>query len=232
VKVKDFVKNNVAYHENLNPVAWQGNELRPEVRAKLLEIALAFTRYLEIPNFKVLDVVLTGSMANYNWTKFSDFDIHVVTRYSDLECDDLAEAFYRAKKQIWNDKHDIMIRGHEAELYVEDVVQPPVSAGVYSLLQNQWLDTPEYNPPSINDKAVNAKVKDLIKQIDTAVRSADDPMDIKRVQDKISKMRRAGLDAAGEFGTENLAFKILRNMGYLEKLSKNFVHQQDQDLSL
>ena len=232
MRARDFVKRNVAYHSELNPVAWSYGQLRPEVRARLLEIANVFVGYLEIPDFKVIDVVLTGSIANYNYTKYSDFDIHVVTRYSDLQCDDLAEAFYRAKKQIWNDAHDIMIRGHEAELYVEDVEQPPISAGMFSLLKNKWIKEPTYSVPTVDDAAVNAKVRDLIKQIDSTLKTADDPEDLKRIMDKLRKMRRSGLDSTGEFGVENLAFKILRNMGYLSKISKTYHKQQDMELSL
>jgi hypothetical protein len=62
--------------------------------------------------------------------------VHVVTRYQDLECNDLAEAFYRAKKEIWNSNHDIVVHGHDVELYVEDAEQPPVSEGIYSLLDD------------------------------------------------------------------------------------------------
>lgn len=232
MRAKDFVKNNVAYHKELNPVAWEGNQMIPEVRERLLEIADRFISYLEIPNFTVEDIVLTGSNANYNWTKFSDFDIHVVTNYSDLQCDDLAEAFYRAKKKIWNDEHDITIYGYDTELYVEDVRQPPVSEGVYSILNDRWLSTPTYNKPSIDSLAVNAKVADLKKQIESAITTADDPMDLKRLSEKIRKMRRAGLDKGGEFSVENLAFKVLRNMKYLDKLSKAFHQQQDDELSL
>ena len=232
MRAKDFIKNNVAYHNELNPVAWAGDQMNSEVRDRLLEIANRFVSYLEIPEFKVEDVVLTGSNANYNWTKFSDFDIHVVTNYSDLQCDDLAEAFYRAKKKIWNDEHDITIYGYDTELYVEDVKQPPVSEGVYSLLHARWLSTPNYNPPTINSPAVNAKVADLKKQIEVAITTADDPDDIKRLSEKLRKMRQAGLDAAGEFSVENLAFKVLRNMGYLEKLSIAYHQQQDDQLSL
>jgi predicted nucleotidyltransferase len=232
MRARDFTKNNVAYNSQLNPAAWDNNTLVEEVRDRLLEIAERFVSYLEIPNFKVEDVVLTGSMANYNWTKFSDFDVHVVTNYSDLQCDDIAEAFYRAKKQIWNDGHDITIYGYDVELYVEDVAQPPVSEGVYSLLNNKWLKTPDFKVPSIDRASVNAKVLDLRSQIDHAIVAADDPEDIKRISEKIRKMRRAGLDAGGEFSTENLAFKILRNMKYMDKLSKAYRQQQDDDLSL
>lgn len=229
---KDFVKDNVAYHDHLNPQIWDGDKLRPEVAKRILQITKIFVHYLEIPNFRVNDVVISGSMANYNYTKYSDVDIHVVTNYEDLECDDLAEAFYRAKKKIWNDNHDIMIYSHEAELYVEDAKNPPVSGGIYSVLKDNWLSVPEYEPPRINDRAINLKVKDLIKQIDVAVDQADDPEDIDRLRTKIRKMRESGLSSGGEFSTENLAFKILRNLGYLEKLSKSYHHQQDINLSL
>lgn len=232
MRAGDFVKGNVAYNRQLSPVAWSGDELRLPVKVALLRAAKFFTDYLDIPDFRVIDVVLTGSMANYNYTKFSDFDLHVVTSYAELECDDLAEAFYRAKKSIWNDRHDITIGGHDVELYVEDVEQPPVSAGVYSLLQDRWLKRPEYNPPSIDDRAINLKVADLAKQIDVAVDRADDPADISRITDKLRKMRRSGLDTTGEFGVENLAYKILRNLGYLDKLETEFNKQQDRAISI
>ena len=232
MRVGDFVKGNVAYNRQLSPVAWSGNELRLPVKVALLRAAKFFTDYLDIPNFRVIDVVLTGSMANYNYTKFSDFDLHVVTSYSDLDCDDLAEAFYRAKKSIWNDRHDITIGGHDVELYVEDVEQPPVSAGMYSLLQDQWIKKPEFNPPAIDDRAINLKVADLAKQIDVAVDRADDPTDISRITDKLRRMRRSGLDTTGEFGVENLTYKILRNLGYLDKLETEFNKQQDQAISI
>jgi hypothetical protein len=45
-------------------------------------------------------------------------------------------------------------------------------------------------------------------------------------------MRQSGLDAGGEFSTENLAFKIIRNKGYLTRLYKNKNSKFDQELSL
>ena len=227
----DLVRSNVAYHKELNPKAWEGGRLRPEVRARLLKIATIFINYLDIPGFDALDIVLTGSIANYNYTRFSDFDLHVVTRYSDLQCDDIAAAFYRAKKEIWNNQHDIMIRGHEVELYVEDVEEPPVSGGIYSIVNDRWIKRPSYDPPRIDDRAVNNKANDLMQRIDRAVGS-NDAADIDRLRTKIRNMRRSGLDTAGEFGVENLAFKIVRNLGYLDKLSTAYTQQQDRDLSL
>jgi pyrimidine deaminase RibD-like protein len=232
MRAQDFVKGNIAYHSELNPATWSGDQMRPEVRDRLMAIAGTFIEYLEIPNFEVMDIVLTGSMSNYNWTRFSDFDLHVVTDYSDLACDDLAEALYQAKKKIWNDAHNIRIRGHDVELYVEDVNHPPVSQGVFSIKDNRWVHAPKYLPPKISTGAVNHKVQDLLVQIQHALESADDSRDIKRITDKLRKMRRAGLDSGGEFSVENLAFKVVRNLGYLDRLSKSYHTTQDREFSM
>jgi len=229
---KDYVSGNISYSESLNPVAWEGDELKPEVRDRLLKISGEFVKYLEVPGFEVLDVVLTGSMANYNWTKYSDFDLHVVTNYSDLECADLAETFYRAKKELWNNYHDITIGGHEVEMYVEDSAKPPVSAGIFSILDNRWIKKPQYDKPEVDKSAVNAKVTDLAQQIKSAMQSADTVSDIQRIKDKLRRMRRSGLDTGGEFSVENLSYKILRNMGLLNKMSDIQTAYQDRRLSL
>ena len=230
MRAKDLVKGNIAYHDQLNPDVWNQTELRVDVHYKLLEIAKRFIEYLEVPNFKLVDVILRGSLTNYNYTQYSDFDLHIVTDFSTLDCD-ITEAFYMAKKRIWNDEHDITIKGYEVELYVEDVDAKNVSEGTYSVLDSKWLRTPKYQQPDIDDRAVNAKARDLMTQINRAIRSGS-VEDITRLQDKIKNMRQAGLDAGGEFSTENLAFKIIRNKGYLDKLYKNKNSKFDQELSL
>jgi hypothetical protein len=230
MRAKDLVKGNIAYHDTLNPEVWKGDELRVDVRYKLLEIAKRFIEYLEVPNFKLEDVILRGSLVNYNYTQYSDFDLHIVTDFSTLDCD-ITEQFYLAKKRIWNDEHDITIKGHEVELYVEDKDAKNVSEGTYSVLDDKWLRVPKYRQPDIDDRAVSAKARDLMTQITRAIK-AGSVEDITRLQDKIKAMRQAGLDANGEFSTENLAFKIVRNKGYLDKLYKNKNSKFDQELSL
>jgi hypothetical protein len=230
MRATDLVKGNIAYHETLNTEVWQGTELRVDVRYKLLEIAKRFIEYLEVPNFKLEDIILRGSLVNYNYTQYSDFDLHIVTDFAALNTD-ITEAFYLAKKKIWNDDHDITIKGHEVELYVEDLGAKNASEGTYSVLDAEWIKTPTYNPPTIDDRAVTAKARDLIAQINRAVKSGS-VLDLQRLQDKIKVMRQSGLDAGGEFSTENLAFKIVRNKGYMDKLYKNKNAKFDQELSL
>ena len=230
MRARDLTKGNIAYHNELNPAVWDGNKLRVDVRYKLLEIAKRFIEYLEVPDFKLKDVILRGSLCNYNYTQYSDFDLHLVTDYADLDCD-ITEQFYMAKKRIWNDEHDITIKGYEVELYVEDVDAKNVSAGTYSVLDARWLSTPTKENPNIDERAVSAKARGLMTEINRARRS-NDVEEIQRLQDKIKAMRQAGLDRAGEFSTENLAFKIIRNKGYLDKLYKAKNTAVDNKLSL
>jgi hypothetical protein len=230
MRYKDIIKGNIAYHKELCPKVWSDDHLRLEVRYKLLEIAHRFINYLDVPTFKLKDVLLRGSLTNYNYTNYSDYDLHLVTDFSTLECQDLAEKFYQAKKKIWNDEHDITIHGHEVELYVENLRDENVSPGVYSVLDDQWIKRPSYDPPAINDRAVNSKVKDLMGIINSALNG--DAEDVQRVREKISIMRKSGLAKGGEYSVENLVFKILRNQGYLDKLAKTFNTKQDQELSL
>ena len=230
MRSRDLTKGNIAYHDTLNQDVWDGSELRVDVRYKLLEIAKRFIEYLEVPNFKLEDVILRGSLVNYNYTQYSDFDLHIVTDFSTLDCD-ITEAFYLAKKKIWNDEHDITIKGHEVELYVEDKAAKNVSEGTYSVLDARWLRTPKYQQPDIDDRAVSAKARDLMTQINRAVKQGS-VEDITRLQDKIRNMRQAGLDAGGEFSTENLAYKIIRNKKFLDKLYKTKNSKVDQELSL
>ena len=146
MRSKDLTKRNIAYHRTLNQDVWKGRELRPEVRYKLLTVAKHFLEYLDVPDFKLLDIYLRGSLANYNYTDFSDFDLHLVTDFETVNCD-LAEAFFKAKKQLYNDQHDIYIKGHEVELYVEDKDEQSASETLYSLLDDRWIKPPKFKRP-------------------------------------------------------------------------------------
>ena len=228
----DFARKYLQYSRTLAPEAWVKNRLIPEVRYKLLYAAKHFQDTLNILKFKLIDVVLTGSMANYNYTKFSDFDVHLITDFDALQCDDIAEELYLAKKSLWNDRHDIIVRGHEVEMYIEDVKQPPVSGGVYSILDDSWKKVPNYDPPDINDQALNHKVQDLIKLINNTILHGDDADDLDRLSNKLRKYRKTGLDKHGEYSLENLAYKIIRNLGYMDKLYKTYNRELDTTLGL
>jgi hypothetical protein len=126
---------------------------------------------------------------------------------------------------LWNYLHDILIKGHEVEIYVQNEKEPHISSGVYSLLKDEWLRKPVYEKVEIDEETITKKVDSLMDQIDRATGLMDERKyeeAFKRAEmlrTKIKKFRKAGLESAGEYSVENLAFKRLRNNGYLTNLS-------------
>ena len=172
-------------------------------------------------------------MCNYNYTKYSDFDLHIIADYNAIDASlDIAEQLYNAKKEVWNARHDITIGGFDVELYVEDLNDPPHSQGVFSVQQNKWINTPVYDPPEIDQGAIFSKSKMLAKEIRSTIKHANSPDDFARLKDKIKKMRQGGLEKGGEFSVDNLVFKVLRNTGLIEKLYNAENRFTDRELSL
>lgn len=223
----------IQYHETLNPAVWQGFEMRPEVRDALMRIAEAFLGYLKIPGLRVQDVVVTGSSAGFNWTKFRDIDLHLVVDFDQFRdlCPELLDDYIQSKKRIWNDARDITIHGFPVELYVEDTKEPAVTQGEYSLLRDDWLKKPTYQKPRINEPAIRRKVAHIVHIIDN-LPPCKSPEAINKIKDKVWAMRKAGLAKGGESRVENLAFKVLRNTGYLDKLTQCHGRAIDQELSI
>ena len=117
------------------------------------------------------------------------------------------------------------------ECYVQGEDEPHHSTGVYSLARKGWLVKPKKTKPNINDAAVVAKKSSAIHDIETALISKDLPK-MQLAKQKLTKMRKAGLEKAGEWSTENLVFKQLRNLGMIDQLSKEIRNLEDEQLSL
>jgi len=212
--------------ESLNPKLWDGEELREDIKTNLLDIAADFAEEYRIPEDAIEDIILTGSLANYTWTQYSDIDLHLVVDFSKVNDDkELVFEYYRLAKSVWNNNHAIEVCGYEVEVYVQDHLEEHHSTGVYSLQTDEWLAKPQKDsttPPS--PKRVDTKADNYILQInkiDEMMQKNDlDAADMaERLKDKIKKMRKAGLESGGEYSIENLVFKKLRNEGYLDKLS-------------
>jgi hypothetical protein len=205
------------FHNDLNPKLWFNNRLRPEVQKQLKLIAQDFIEELGINSFDVKDLTVSGSNAAYSYTPHSDLDLHILIDMNELPNNEVYRELFNAKKTIYNDSHNIKIHGVPVELYVQDVNQPVISLGEYSLLQNKWLKTPSKKRANFDQSATKAKYDKLHALIKHALKSKDLKI-VGNVIKKIKQYRQAGLDKAGEFGPENLAYKILRNQDYITKL--------------
>lgn len=229
--------SSIKMNDTLSPLIWDSNEsLKPDVRSVLLKNAKRFIEFCNIENLKFNDVILTGSMANYNYTDQSDLDIHILLDFNQIsENKEFVGDFFKLKKQLWADTLPIQVKGHDTEMYFQDIAEPHHSSGVYSLMKNDWIRKPIKKIINIDSADVQLKSADLINDIDDLETNRSEKDFLKKheqLKNKIKKYRQAGLDANGEYSIENLVFKVLRNTGYLEKMVEMKNDYLTQELSL
>ena len=228
MRLREFTTTDfVTVNRELNPKLWQGGRLDGKVRQKLLEIARAFVEFVGI-DLDVKDYTITGSNANYTWTKYSDLDLHVII---EGEVSLAQRELFTAKKALWAEYQDITVRGLPVECYVQGESETHHSTGVYSIIDSEWIIEPQRVEPDLDDQAVEAKKDTTLSQIEQALLSKDLEK-LRTVKDKITQMRRAGLDRAGEYSVENVVFKILRNLGLIDQITEKIRELEDQELSL
>ena len=206
-KSKDSLSENIFETTEKDPV------MRADIRKKLLEISDDFIESLGV-EFFVHDIVLTGSLANYNWSNFSDVDLHILIDFEELDYPkDLVKEFFDAKKNVWNENHNVIIKGFDVELYVQDLKEPHISSGVYSILHNKWEVKPKKDSPKIDDRKILEKGEEYAKKIDSLIKKSktkDILAKIDTLRKKIKTFRQSGLDNVCEYSYENLTFKFLR----------------------
>lgn len=210
-------------HDELCPLIWKDGVMDDKVRIALMKAAKKFIEFIGV-DLAVKDIALVGSMAGYNWHDKSDLDIHIFVDGKKVDADDdvVSELFY-AKKTIWNTQYNIRMKGHEVEMYVQDINDPETAGGVFSLVRNAWTKKPEKNNVTPDLKAAKLKASAIMALIDGAFDASNEERRLSRLEKimhKIRAMRAVGLDKEmGEFSPENIAFKILRNSGYMKKLT-------------
>jgi len=219
----------VKFHRRLNPRIWGRDEhLLPEVRNKLLAIAADFQEFLGVDNLNVEDITISGSNAAYSYTKNSDIDLHLVVAMPD---NPVYQELFNAKKYQYNDEHNIKIGGADVELYVQPADQAHHSQGIYSIKDSEWRQIPQRKRAQIDDSCVRDKTADLDARIHAAIKSRN-LESISTLWDKIKAMRKSGLEQHGEFGCENISFKLLRNKGCIGALKDAMMSEKDRELSL
>jgi len=210
--------------------------MHKEIREKLMDVTEKFMDYLDI-EFFIHDVILTGSLANCNWSKYSDVDLHILVDYNETDYNlELLKGFFNSKRSLWNKQHEILVKGFDCEIYVQDVNEPHHASGIYSVLNNEWLVTPIKTIESIDKSMILKKSEDFEDKIDEISerfdKGEDVLEDIKLLKVKLKKFRQSGLDDGGEFSYENLAFKLLRRNGYIGKLLDIQTKTTDKKLSI
>ena len=218
-------------HDELNPDLWENDELKSEVKDKLLEIVNKFKENLSEDNIEldVKDIVIIGSNANYNYTEQSDIDLHIVADTSVYEDQkELAVKLYDAYKRLFNNKYDPTIYGHEVEIYVEPDNIRANSNGMYSL-NTGWLKFPENTAiPELDE----AELQSLVSDYEEKIQNADSIDEIDNVINDLYILRQQSILSDGEYGIGNQCFKEIRNLGLLKELKDKKVQLETEEMSL
>ncbi len=228
VNLYSFKKRN-----ELAPKIWDGYKLNSRARLKLLDIADDFWESTNIGWTKPKGIVLMGSICNYNWSKFSDIDLHLQVDFSEVDNKkDFVQEYFNGKKNEWNKEHSkLKIFGFPVELYVEDLGANTNSGGIYDLEKNDWIKKPSkesikpigLNKYSIKDKA--AKIMTDIDDLYDEFKKTDDDAKLRKIGKKahaildyVKSMRKKGLNRGGESDSSNIIYKVLRRTGYMDIL--------------
>ena len=220
-----FDVSNLKVKDNLHPDFWVKYGLKKIVRQRLLEIAQNLLKHLDY-GAKIEDIKLTGSIASFNWHELSDIDLHIVVDFKLIDENvDLVRDFLNTKRLQWNKRHNITIFNHEVEIYFEDLDDEHQSTGIFSILHNEWLKKPRKETVDIDYEGSVTKAEFIANEIDLVYKlfsheDYDNAYHLaRRIKEKIKKLRQSGLRRDGVYSVENLAFKLLRNSDYLQKLS-------------
>jgi predicted nucleotidyltransferase len=230
--------------DELNSKIWEkdGNSytMKPEVREKLLEIANLFIDFLGV-DVIVTDIIMIGSLVNYNWSKYSDIDLHILVNFNQFSenSKDLYLEFFDLKKVIFNQKHNITMFGYDVECFVQKEDETTFSSGIYSILYDMWMNEPKKsNTKNIDKELIKDRASQWMRIIDGLIDNIqdEDPDEIKslvkKYKEKLKKFRNCGLEKVGEMSLENLVFKLLRRNGYIEKLYDTPTEIIDKKLSM
>ena len=227
--------------DELNPIFWEEDngtyKLNEEIRQALLKVVEDYANFVDV-DLDIDDVTLTGSLSNYNWSDFSDVDLHIIMDF-DGNQSSLLKKYLDSRRIIWNSIRDVTAKDFDVEIYVQDSNEPHFASGVYSVLNDEWINVQtKEKGVEIDTKKVLSKSKNFMDKIDAIERAAkkEEPEKvlekISRLKDKLKKYRGSGLANKGEYSYENLSFKFLRRNEYLKKLNDVKNDLIDQTLTM
>lgn len=219
-------KLTLQYHRGLNPKLWSNDKLDPTLVDHAKDMAYKFAKFSGVDKKRIKDIVFTGSNANFNYTKFSDVDIHIVSDLSGLDSDKIYD-----KKVAWTHKHNLKYKDYPLEFYMHNMEDHlPSDQGVYSILTDSWESKPARIKDAnkiLNDPHTTVKVQHYIELVKKLLKDPDNKDDIMDFKMKMWKGRTAGLHSGGEFSIENIIYKDLRNRGLIDKLNKKLEKLKD-----
>ena len=218
-------------HETLNPKLWSSdNKLLDDVKVKIVEIIEQFISTCDIP-INMVDAHLVGSNASYNYTQYSDLDVHIISNFDLVDAPkEVLQVLYNALKAKFNAEYDISIRGVDVEIYVEDIRSTAVSNGVYSLYEDRWIRFPK-KLTDVPQVEIEPEFSQWKEKFQAAINSGNSDNIVNVIND-IYILRKNSLDIEGEYGKGNQLFKEIRNCGLLDSAKDAYKSFRSKELTI
>ena len=218
-------------HETLNPKLWSSdNKLLDDVKVKIVEIIEQFISTCDIP-INMVDAHLVGSNASYNYTQYSDLDVHIISNFDLVDAPkEILQVLYNALKTKFNADYDISIRGIDVEIYVEDIRSTAISNGVYSLYEDRWIRFPK-KLTDVPQVEIEPEFSEWKEKFQTAINSGNSDSIVNVIND-IYILRKNSLDSEGEYGKGNQIFKEIRNCGLLDSAKDAYKTFKSKELTI
>ena len=247
VNTSDISLSSFKIRKELNPKFWINDKLNSRVRLRLMDIADDFMDELSVDWVKPKDYILTGSIANYNWSRYSDIDIHILIDFKKVypKNTDFVDDYFKAKKENWLSNHeDLKVFGYPIEISVEDSNEDNPSTGRYSLYKNKWIVEPnDFQDAFLNQDYVKKRAATFMTQIDDIEKKLNSETDkhkcekcgdkVYKIFDKLKKMRSDGLETdKKEMSSGNIIYKIMRRAGYIDKIWEIYNLSYDKSNSI
>ena len=209
----------------LDPRLWDGDKLRPDVRARALEIVTDLFADLKMPDLAIKNVEIRGSTVSYEYDDSADLSVRVFLDTSNYKGDvkqlnallkiytDYLEAVYEG---------NLLLRGVplEPQFYAlkSPSQEPQVGIGHYSLTDDAWMEHPSMQESRFDRNQIMADAKGFITKYNGLVseyfadKKAFDCGRLGAFTKEMRSYRGAGIDKDGTRSTPNLTYRMLRRL--------------------
>lgn len=213
----------------LDPRLWDGDELKPEVRRKTIELVEHLFDNLRLsPEVVISDIELFGSNASYEYDDVADYGVHVFLKSSDPT--KLDPILISKMLRIYNlyiearQEGKILFNGIVVEVTFHldprsKGYKPRPGVGQYSISSGKWIVEPVAQPNNFDRSEMLSDARRWIDKWNSLVcqyEEAASDFDCSRFNAldlEMSKYRSAGFEKGlGSRSTENLTYRLLRRL--------------------
>ena len=238
--VSDEIIDSLKLKPNLNQEIWDKDKLKPKISKQLIKVANDFIENIDLSKKLIIkDILFTGSLANYNWSKFSDIDLHIVLDFKKInDNEELLKDYFWFHKNFFSVNYDINVLDYPVEVYIQDVKEKVDATAIFSLLNNKWVDKPEKQKFKINVKSIKKKTLNFVNQLKDIKNGLNKSNNVKtikfvkKLKEKVVNMRKVALAKDGEFSEENLVFKVLRRTVFFDILTDIYAKAYSDEMSI